>query len=241
MGDDVAVLVGEVRHAVGPEPSQRGIEHREFDVLPTRSTLSGEERRGDRLSDRVRCRLVSDERTDEIGERQRFAHLAVHHSSQTLDDRIEHRPLTVRTGRTEARDRGVDDLGVAGSCGGVIDSQSFDDTGSEVLDDDIGIGHQVQNDRKAVFGAGVDGEAAFPAIAVGVQATNVMHPENPSELTADRFDLDDVGPLISQDLCRQWTRHDLTEIEQTDSFKWSPHGGDVTPRRAVVLRTVVTG
>ena len=60
--------MGEVGHAVRPEPGERGVEHRQFDVLAPGPAFSSKEGRRDRLGDRVGGGLVGDQGADKVGE-----------------------------------------------------------------------------------------------------------------------------------------------------------------------------
>ena len=172
--------------------------------------------------------LPADASEDEVGEGEVVADLAMDHADEALDYRIKHGSLAVGAGWAEARDRRIDDIGVSSPCRLVVDAESLHDPGSEVLDHDVAARHQIEHDGQTVVGARVHGKAAFASIAVRVEPTDVLDSVHPGQFTSDRLDLDDVGPLLSQDLRRQWAGDDLAEVEHRDSFEWSPHAPHAT-------------
>ena len=60
--------MGEVGHSIRPEPGERGVEHRQFDVLTPGPAFSGKEGRRDRLGDRVGGGLVGHQGADVVGD-----------------------------------------------------------------------------------------------------------------------------------------------------------------------------
>ena len=97
-----------VHHPVGPEEVGADVEHRDHEVVALAGALPVEQRRADGLGHREGGGLVDDDVAHEVGQRDGLALLAGDDAGERLDDRVDDRPVGVRTGGAVAADRHVD-------------------------------------------------------------------------------------------------------------------------------------
>jgi hypothetical protein len=101
----------------------------------------------------------------------------------------------------------------------VIEIQPIDDSRPEVLRDDVRILEQLSDELAARFGLQVDSEAALVSVDL-VEAGNAVDvsPDRPHEVQVLlRFDLDDVGPHLSEGLDAVGDDASGAEADHSDS------------------------
>ena len=157
-GTHVVSDVGDVHHPVGPKEVEQGVQHRQLDVLATATAFTHQECSGDRLGGGQRRALVGDDVAYQVGEGNLRIDLARHHSGDPLDHRVEHRPVGVRAGRPVAADRDVDDVWVYRPYVLITDTETVAGPRTEVLEDNIGPGGQLEHRPAALLGLKVDGQ-----------------------------------------------------------------------------------
>jgi hypothetical protein len=118
-----------------------------------------------------------------------------HHPTHGLHDQIVSRALAERSGESEAGNGGVNQTGVVGSQGFVIDAQALDDSGTEILNDDIGFASQLAERGEVVGLLQIESDAFFVSIErekIGAfTALEGLPPVASLIATLRFFDLDD--------------------------------------------------
>ena len=87
----------------------------------------------------------------------------------------------------------------------VPESGTIESTGTEVLDEHIGTGHEFPDDGRALGNAQIDGDRTLSAVTCLEQRRYTIDgdADPPSEITeSEPFDLDDLGSLIGEQRSR---------------------------------------
>ena len=191
---------------------------------------SREQRGGDRLGGGQRRHLVADERAEQRGLSVARIGLNTGQTGGGLDHVVVHTMTARRSVGAVSADAAIDEAGVHGPQVLVSDPQSFDGTGTEVLDHHVGGGGELLQERDAFGLLQVDDDRTLPAIVVeedsghaSLRRTEITH-----EVTdAGGLDLDDVGTLVRQNHSGQWSGDHHGQIEHFDAVEWSCGGGHV--------------
>ena len=217
----------EVDHRIRPEEEQGGVQHRDLDVLAACPPLPGEQGGCDRLCHGERRALVGDDVADQVGERDVGVDLVGHHPREPLDHRVQDRPVGIRAGRSEPADRHVDDLRVDRKQVVEAQPQALAYTGPEVLDEDVGPCHEVQDHLATLRLAQVHGQGALAAVVVqeegGEPSTGKRGPSQ-DVLAVDGFHLQDLGALVGQQEGGHGPADDLGEVHDAVTVERTRHG-----------------
>ena len=89
-----------------------------------------------------------------------------HDAAEALGDLVDAGAPGVGAVLAEAGDAAVDDAGVAGAAGGVVDAEAAFDVGAVVLDDDVGALDEGEEDVDGLGLLEVEGEGALVAVEV---------------------------------------------------------------------------
>src|SRR6185437_6573910 len=87
-------------------------------------------------------------------------------AGQRLDERVINRLLGERTFFAEAADRYVDDVGGERADGGLAEPHAIDHAAPEVLNEDVGRGDQLAEDRGALVRLQVEDDGTLAAVVV---------------------------------------------------------------------------
>jgi hypothetical protein len=127
----------------------------------------------------------------------------------------------IRSRRSEARRRRIDEARIIGKQPFGIETQAHHRAGAEVLHDDIGPGNQPFHQRLALGALHIDGEAALVAACremIGALAVDEMARDRPVALKGaiQRLDADDVGAHVAEKLRRRGAGQEVVEAEDLD-------------------------
>ena len=188
---------------VGPEEGERAVEHVELDEAPSPPAGLGVEGGGDGLGGGDRRDLVAGERLDELGGAGGGVFLGIGEAGDRLDHRVVHAAGGVGSCVPETGHRDIDEARVDGTQGFVAEAQFRNGAGAEVLDEDIGLSHKVEQDRMALGRLEVQDDRALVAVdgcehgrhavALGAEIADQIAGAGP-------LDLDHVRALVGQDL-----------------------------------------
>src|SRR6185437_3780532 len=123
-------------------------------------------------------------------------------AAQPLPDDVVARPLRVRPVPPHARDRAIDQARIELREPRIADAELVGDTGTEILDEHIGVGDELLDDGTALRVAQIEGEAALAAIegAIHRRVAAALIPAAKRIATFRVFDLDDLGAEIGEEL-----------------------------------------
>ena len=216
----VFVEKGVADHAIGEEESGGRIEHRNLDVLPACTALARKERRGHRLGDGEGCRLVDDDVSHQVGNRDVGVVLDCAVSGDALDDRVVDTAVRIGTRRPVAADRNVDEIGIQFAQGGLADSHAVDRSGAVVLHEDVGLLHESLQHFDPPLLREIDHHRALAPVAVGVQRRDAVLAlcADATDVTVGRcLDLDDLGALLGQDHRCKGPRDDRGNVDDANT------------------------
>lgn len=147
-----------------------------------------------------------------------------HQTAHGLRDDVEGRPVPVGAVPArlvaEAANRGVDQAGIAGREGVVVETEAVHDAGGEVLDDDVGVVDQaqqyvaglgllqVQHERPLVAIGRLEHPAVVAGFVVGGERAGVAE-----EVAARRLHLDHVGALVGEQRRAERPGEGLGEVD----------------------------
>ena len=156
----------------------------------------------------------------------------VAHATHRFADRAEARPVAVRAGLAEAGQTNHDQSRVDGRERVVAEAPFLERAGSEILDDDVGFPGEPPRDLLAVRGTQIHGHRLLVARldvppqrrAFVQQAPLAQRISRPG-----RFELDDFGAELREELRREWPGDELAQLEhfqirkRTPRSRWSRH------------------
>ena len=216
-GEVVAGLIGHPRHL--------GVQHGEVDVLalPVACGIAVVQGSHDGEGGPHAGADVGDGDADLLRVAAQVAGDA-HQTADTLHDLVVGRAVAVRSRGPKAGDGTVDDGRVDLLYVLVGQVEVGHHVGGEVLNDDVGVGGQLQEDLLRFFVAQVEGQAAL--VAVDVQEIRGLFPDegrpplagvvpNPGAL-----DFDDIGAVVAQHEGAEGTRQGAGQVEHFDAFQW---------------------
>ncbi len=141
------------------------------------------------------------------------------HAAHRFADRAEAWLVAIRPGLAEARQAQQDQARIDGGQRVVAEAPFFQRAGAKILDDDVGIAGEPAHDLLAFGDAQVRGDR-FLVARLDVPPERralVQQPPLPQRIAAvGRFDLDDLGAELGQDLARERARDQLTELEDLE-------------------------
>ena len=155
---------------------------------------------------------------------RRFAGHA-HDPGHGLGHEIVARPPAVGAGSSETAHGAIDNDRIELSRIFVADAETFENTGTEVLHDDIRRCDEASGYGDALGLLEVEGQAALVAVDNHVGCRDPIDPVGIVGvvgrvlLEGDTFDLDDVGPHVGEHHRACWTRHDVGEIDHPDAVE----------------------
>ena len=138
-----------------------------------------------------------------------------------VDDRRVRRPGRLRPVLAEPGDRQHDEAGVAGREVLPVEVEPGQHPRAEVLDDDVGGGGEIGDERRAAGRAEVDRHVPLPGVLLGVvagQAVDDLAPQ-PRDVALGRLDLDDVGTEVGQHPTGQRTRQHPGQVQHADAVQ----------------------
>ena len=192
------VLVRAIPHHLAMDPrnvvvSRDRLQHAGLDVLAPAGLFSQVEGRGD-PAHKSSGGGVADALGDDVVGARPGVLVGEHHHPPALGGHHGVVSLVVGVGAAgaEAGQRGVDQAGMAGAQGVVVDAQPPGDAGTVVFDDHIGVLCQGTGLVLAVLSLQVEDDA--PLAAVPLNGTGRV----PELLTVGRLDLDDLGAEVGQ-------------------------------------------
>ena len=190
------------------------LEHAGLDVLTPASLLPQVERGCDAADEGSGGGVAYALGDDVVGARPGVL-VGEHHHPPALGGHHGVVSLVVRVGSPgpEARQRGVDQFGMAVAEVVVVDAQPPGDAGAVVLDDHVGVSCQCLRLPLAVGSLQVEDDALLPAVPLD-GAGSV-----PELFTAGRLDLDDLGTEVGHHHGGDAAGTTAGEVEDRDSIK----------------------
>ncbi len=130
-------------------------------------------------------------------------------------------PFRPDTRLTETTDGEVDKPWIARRQRGVPEPATGEGTGPEVLDEDVTLLGHAADQLRAGFRTDVRTHMALSGVHLRVQGTDAVHDRRygPAEITAGRFDLEDLGAQVRQDPATCRTGDDLRQVEDAHPFE----------------------
>ena len=211
------------------------LEHRHLDRLAFPGARAVVERREHRGEHGERAGLVGDDGRHVArlaGERR----LERREPARRLDHVVVGRLVAVRPRRAEAVGRAVDEPGIHGANGFVLEAEPRRRLRAEIVHHHVrGLGEPEQR-LPARLVLQVEDDAALVAIAREEERRHprmARGPEPARRVALRRLDLDHVGPHVAQHLRRPRPEHDRGDVEYPNSREWSRHGLTPSGRSAV--------
>ena len=160
-------------------------------------------------------------------------------TAHRLADRAVPRPVGVRSGLAVARHPHDDQPRVQRHEVTRSEAPPLERPGSEVLDEDVGIGDEPANDLLTLGLTKVERDRALASGhdrppqrgAAGLLAAPLPH----RVALTRRFDLDHVGTEVREELAAEWPREQLTHLDDPQIVQWPAHR--ITGRAAWWPRT----
>jgi hypothetical protein len=121
----------------------------------------------------------------------------------------------------------IDDAGIAAAHGLVVEAEALQALRPHVRDQNIGARGECERRLPALGRFQIERDAALVAVGLQEQRAHPFVPPRanpPHGVAARRFDFDDVGAEIAEDLGRERTHHDGRQVEHADSTQ-GPGGG----------------
>ena len=150
-----------------------------------------------------------------------------HHAAIGLQQRIEARRFAQRTLGSERPDRTIDQPRVQRAHHVGPDAQVADHAGTQVLDQDVGVGNQPLQLCDIVGILDVEGDGLLVAVHRVEQhrvAVDEERSPRPRVVAAIQLlDLDDFGAHVAEDHAGHRPRHRLPDFDHLDACKWSTH------------------
>ena len=150
-----------------------------------------------------------------------------------LRDSVKGRAIALRPLAAKAGDRGVDEARVDALEARSIDIQPIRHTGAEILDEDIGLRHQLVEHGEVLRVLGINRDRTLIAV-VGLEMRAVELALEGTEgiARAGLFDLDDIGAQIGQDHPRRRAGDESAHFEHGYVLQWLCRH-DVIPQSAL--------
>ena len=156
-----------------------------------------------------------------------------HQPAHGLKHRVVARVAAVGARLPESGDGAVDDPGLDGLDGGVVQPMAGQVPHLEVLDDDVAPDRERCHDVTTVWCGEVDRDRALVAVRaqihrgfLGVVTVAVLEergsPAARLVAVAGPFDLDHVGAEVAQRLCGQRSGQNPAEVQHADACQWKP-------------------
>ena len=126
----------------------------------------------------------------------------------------------VRAGLAVAAERAVDEAGVAGADGVVVDAEALDDARTEAFDDDVGVLGELEEGFLGARVLEVEADRALVAVEgpVGLRALAHAH-LHAAAGARGFFDDDDVGAEVAEEHGAVGAGGLAGEVEDADSFE----------------------
>ena len=217
---DLLAHVGLRAHVGGPQEGQHRVQHGEAHVLAPAGLEPPHQCRGDRLGGRHRGQLVGQDRADEPRALLIGAGLHRGEAREGLHDRVVHGLVGVGPRLAEAVDRHVDDAGRTLADRRLVEAETLDHAGAEVLHQHVGPRGEALDEIDALRRLQVDGDRALVAVEVQERGREAVAPIAVGARVvalARLLDLDDVGALVGEDHGRPRPRQHRGQIDDADA------------------------
>ena len=196
-------------------------EQRDGDLLAAAGLLALQQREQDRLHEMHAGGVVA-ERGRIDGQRLVVVALAPHHARQRLRENVLPALVGERPGLAEAGAEGADDARIDLGELVVAKAHALHHAGAEIVDDDVGVAHEIVDDRLAVGLAQIERDRALVAVEAAehriVEPVGIVGDRGAREIAgAGPLDLDDVGAVVGEHLRRARAQHHLGEIDDADA------------------------
>ena len=204
---------------LGHEEVDEALEHRDFDVLAAPCALALEQRGEYGMRRHLAGDLVRGDR-GHVPRRAALAATKVGRPCKGLNDVVIGRAAGVRAGFAEAKQRQINQPGVAAAELRTGNAQGAKFLRADIVDEDVGGIDQRQQVRASRLGLEVENDAAFIAVRAKEQrghARFARRSGEPRAVAVQRLDLDDVGAVVGKHLRRRGSEHDGGDVDDADA------------------------